>query len=304
LPWDYFHAEGVEFYGQVNFLKAGIAYADAITTVSPRYAREITTEEYGCGLDGLLRRRHDVLTGILNGVDYDEWNTTRNPYIPCRYSVEELAAKESNKIALQQEFGLPADVRLPLFGSIGRLADQKGVDILLAALRQTLAAGYQFVLLGTGSPSYERAYQDLARQYPRQVAVQIGFDQGLSHRIEAGCDFFLMPSRFEPCGLNQMYSLRYGTVPVVRVTGGLDDTVIDVREDVQLANGIKFGEYSGSALAKAIYKGLVLYDETELLARFRRNGMNADFSWERTAGDYLRVYEQSLGTSKPTAARV
>jgi starch synthase len=293
LPRDYFTPRGVEFYGQMSCLKAGIVYADVITTVSPRYAREITTEELGCGLDGLLRQRNSSVVGILNGVDYEEWNTISDPYLKHPYSVTDLAGKTANKLELQQEFGLPADATVPLFGSIGRLAEQKGVEIMLGALEEMLSTKLQFVAIGSGAPAFQRAYQELARRFPSQVAVRIGFDEGLSHRIEAGSDFFLMPSRFEPCGLNQMYGLRYGTIPIVRTTGGLDDTVVDIRDDDARANGIKFIEYSGPALAKGIRKALALYEEPELLHRFRLNAMAADFSWDRTVGEYLKVYEKA-----------
>jgi starch synthase len=292
LPWDYFVPNGVEFYGKMSCLKTGIAFADVVTTVSPRYAREITTEEFGCGLDPLLRYRQSSVTGILNGVDYEEWNTINNAYITKHYSSETLEEKVINKVALQREFGLPEDPNVPLFGSIGRLVDQKGVDIMLTALEEMLGTGLQFVLLGTGLPVFEQAYQDLAHRFPRQVSVRIGFDQGLSHRISAGCDFFLMPSRFEPCGLNQMYSLRYATLPIVRATGGLDDTVTDPREDPAKANGIKFNEYSVQALAKGIRKALALYREPELFRAFRTNAVAADFSWTRTAEDYERAYQK------------
>jgi starch synthase len=290
LPWDYFTAQGAEFHGLMNCLKAGIAFADAITTVSPRYAREITTPELGCGLDGLLRERQAVLHGILNGVDYDEWNPTHNHYIAHPYSAADLAGKTANKLALQHELGLPVDAAVPLFGNIGRLVGQKGVDILLGALEEMLQANLQFVLLGNGDPDFERAYQGLARRFPTRLALQIGFDAGLAHRIEAGCDFFVMPSRFEPCGLNQMYSQRYGTIPIVRATGGLDDTVVDIRQDVARADGIKFSEYSPMALTKAMRKALALYGYPELLQRFQANAMAADFSWSRTAAQYLAVY--------------
>jgi len=295
LPWDYFTPAGVEFYRQMGCLKAGIVYADVITTVSPRYAREITTEEMGCGLDGLLRQRNNSLVGILNGVDYDEWNTIKDPYLKHPYSRSDLSGKADNKLALQRELGLPADPTVPLFGSIGRLAEQKGVEIMLGALEEMLKAKLQFVAVGSGAPAFQRAYQELARRHPSQVGVRIGFDEGLSHRIEAGCDFFLMPSRFEPCGLNQMYGLRYGTIPIVRTTGGLDDTVIDIRDDprAQYANGIKFVEYSATALAKGIRKALALYEEPGLLHRFRNNAMGADFSWDRTVAQYLKVYEKA-----------
>jgi starch synthase len=295
LPWDYFTPGFVEFYGKMSCLKAGIASADLISTVSPRYAREITTEEYGSGLDGLLRHRQSSLVGILNGVDYDEWNTTDNPWIKPPYSAEDLEGKTANKLNLQKELGLPMNAQIPLFGSITRLVDQKGVDIMLGALEEMLPAELQFVLLtGADDHGYEKAFRNLAARYPSQVSVKFRFDQPLSHRIEAGSDFFLMPSRFEPCGLNQMYSLRYGTLPIVRITGGLDDTVIDVAEDSLSATGIKFGEYSSRALAKAIRKALVLFREPELLHRYRTNAMKADFSWDRTGAEYMKLYERAL----------
>jgi starch synthase len=294
LPSDYFHPDGVEFWGQMNCLKAGINYADLLTTVSPRYAREITTPEFGCGLDPALRARHERLRGILNGVDYDEWNTANNPNLKTAYSVDDLAGKAVNKAELQKELSLPSAPNVPLFGSITRLADQKGVDIQLGALEEMLSSDMQFALLGSGSPEFERAYLSLASRYPKKVAVRLGYNQGLSHRIEAGADFFLMPSRFEPCGLNQMYSQRYGSIPIVRVTGGLDDTVTDLTEDERRADGIKFREYSVRALAKAIRKALVLYRIPELLAHLRSNAMRADFSWGRTSRDYVRAYGEIL----------
>ena len=276
LPLDYFQPDGVENYGGINCLKAGLVYSDALTTVSPRYAREITTEAYGCNLDGILRRRQAALTGILNGVDYDEWTTVDNPVLPHSFSGVNLEGKLATKRDLQLEMGLPQDDTIPLFGNISRLADQKGVDIQITALEEMLSSRMQFVLLGSGSPEFERAYRKLATRYPDKVSVRIGFDQGLSHRIEAGCDFFLMPSRFEPCGLNQMYSLRYGSIPIVRATGGLDDSVVDASEDQEQADGIKFREYSGRALAKAIRKALVLYEHPDVIAHFRHNGMVKD----------------------------
>jgi len=192
---------------------------------------------------------------------------------------------------LQLEMGLPKNPRVPVFGSITRLVDQKGVDITLGALEEMVSANMQFVMLGSGAPVYEKAFTQLAARYPAKVAVKIGYDHGLSHRIEAGSDFFLMPSRYEPCGLNQMYSLRYGAVPIVRTTGGLDDSVIDISQNLNRANGIKFTEYSVRALAKAIRKALVLYDRPELLEHYRRNAMAADFSWDKTAKEYLKAYQ-------------
>jgi starch synthase len=294
LPWDYFVPSGVEFYGQFNCLKAGLCCADVLTAVSPRYAREITTPEFGCGLDGLLRERQATLFGILNGVDYEEWNPTHNPFLRHSYSAEDLCGKAANKVELQAEFGLPADATIPLFGSIGRMVEQKGVDIMLTALQEMLNSNIQFIQLGSGSAGFQRAFQELSRRFPTSASVRIGFDEGLSHRIEAGCDFFLMPSRFEPCGLNQMYSMRYATIPVVRATGGLDDTVIDPREDLARANGIKFHEYSGRALAKAIRKALALYETPELLHQFRLNAIAANFSWTRIAAQFVEVYQRAL----------
>jgi len=292
LPWEYFNVEGIEFYGRMNCLKAGLVFADVLTTVSPRYSREILTPELGCGLDGLLRTRERSLFGILNGSDYELWNTLTDPNI-LSYSATDLKGKARNKDALQKELGLPVDPTIPLFGSIGRLVEQKGVDILLATVPEMMRFPLQFILLGNGTPECEKAFRILSDEFPSQFAMRTGFDEALSHRIEAGVDFFLMPSRFEPCGLNQMYSLRYGTVPVVHATGGLDDTVIDVREDAKKANGIKFHSYTSNALAKAIRKALALFAEPELLHHFRLNGMAADFSWERTVAEYLKVYDRA-----------
>jgi starch synthase len=298
LPQTYFQPDGAEFYGTLNCLKAGIAYADLLTTVSPRYAREITTEEFGCGLDGVLRRRQNVLFGVLNGVDYDEWNTDQNRFLKHSYTVKNLQGKQDCKVDLQKEMGLTPRPDVPLFGTISRLAYQKGIDIEVTALQEMLAADMQFVFLGSGDREYERAWRKLAQRLPGKCAAKIGFDTGLSHRIEAGCDFYLMPSRYEPSGLNQMYSLRYGTVPVVRVTGGLDDSVIDIGEDQDKANGIKFNDYSVRALSKAVRKALVLYEDKKLLAHFRRNGMTADFSWERTAAEYSQLYRRLPSVAK------
>ncbi len=298
LPLEFFTIEGAEYYGHLNCLKAGIVFADVITTVSPRYAREITTEEYGHGLDGLLRRRRKQLLGILNGVDYDEWNPAHDPFLLHPYSVSRLTGKTACKLALQREVGLPEREDAPLFGTISRLADQKGVDIQLAALEEMLSTDMQFVLLGSGSSAYERGYSGLARRFPSKVAARVDYDEGLAHRIEAACDFYLMPSRFEPSGLNQMYSLRYGAIPIVRATGGLDDSVIDFTEDTKHANGIKFQEYSARALAKAIRKALALYQQRDLRWQYQRNAMKTVFSWEQTVREYLKAYEsaQSIRT--------
>ena len=297
LAKDFFTLEGAEYFGLLNCLKAGIAFANTITTVSPRYAREISTEEFGCGLDGLLRRRHQRVFGILNGVDYGEWNTSKNPHLSRAYSISRMAGKKINKKELQKLTGLPVNESAPLFGTISRLTDQKGVDIQLGALEEMLNAKMQFVLLGSGTPDYERGYIELARRFPGKVAVHIGYDEQFAHRIEAGCDFYLMPSQFEPCGLNQMYSLRYGTIPIVRATGGLDDSVIDYTQNPARANGIKFHEYSNRALAKAIRKAVAIYAQPELLRRYRRNAMKSDYSWEQTVEEYIQIYELACNYS-------
>jgi starch synthase len=296
LPTSYFHPGSVEFYGAMNCLKAGIVHSDRLTTVSPRYAREILTEAYGCGLDGVLRERQQVLTGILNGVDYSEWRTTRNPYLRHSFTVRDLRGKTAEKLALQRDLGLAESAETPLFGSISRLVDQKGTDLMLASLEEMLTTSMQAVLLGSGDPIFESAYRHIASRHPGKVAVRIGYDTTLAHRIEAASDFYLMPSRFEPCGLNQMYSLRYGAIPVARATGGLDDSIVDPIESVEHANGIKFFEASSRALSKAIRKALVLYQHPELLRLFRRNAMSADFSWERTARQYLYLYQQLMAS--------
>jgi starch synthase len=290
LPPDYYNPRGLEFYGGLNNLKAGLVFADMITTVSPRYAREITTPEFGFNLDPILRQRQDVLVGILNGVDYEEWNTEHNPYLAQPYSVSHMEGKGANKSALQEELGLPPRPDVPLFGSITRLAHQKGIDLLLGALEESMAGDVQLAALGSGDLRYEEAFRTLARRYPKKVALRLGFNQGLSHRIEAGSDFFLMPSLFEPCGLNQMYSLRYGTIPIVRATGGLDDTVVDASEDAALADGIKFSEPSVRALVHAVRKARVLYNAPPALGHYRHNAMEADFSWERTTQKYIELF--------------
>lgn len=296
-PFAYFNPEGAEFWGALNCLKAAIVYSDYITTVSPRYAREITTEEFGCGLDGLLRSRTDQLSGILNGVDYDEWNTVSNPSLFAPYTSEDMSGKTVNKAGLQEQLGLPVADAVPVFGTVSRLADQKGMDIQLGALEEMLAANLQFVMLGSGSAGLEKAFRDLERRHPDKVRIRIGYDHALAHRIEAGSDFFLMPSKFEPCGLNQMYSLRYGTVPIVRAVGGLDDSIIDATESEAEANGIKFHTYSVRALAKAIRKGLIINQYPEVMSYYRRNGMEQNFSWERTAADYTEIFQKVLNTN-------
>ena len=296
LPPDWFNPDTSEFYGQFSALKSGITAADVITTVSPRYAREITTAEFGCGLDGLLRHRQDALHGILNGVDYDEWTTSTNLHLQASYTAESMEGKTANKLALQKELSLNIAPDQPLFGSVTRLVDQKGVDLTLGALEALLDDRMQFVMVGSGSPEYERFFKELAARHPGKVAIRIGYDTGLSHRVEAASDFFLMPSRFEPCGLNQLYSLRYGTVPIVRAVGGLDDSVVDINESEALANGIKFYEATVAALAHSIRKALALYEVPALMTHYQRNGMAAEFSCMGSAKDYADLYNQLVSS--------
>jgi starch synthase len=302
LPWSYVQPSGVEFWGGISYLKAGLVYADALTTVSPNYAREITTEEFGCGFQGILRQREADLVGILNGVDYAEWNTVRNPFLAHPYSADDPGGKAAAKSMLQSELGLPVRNDIPLFANITRLESQKGVDLIIDAIEQTLSEDYQFVIVGTGDPTLESAYRALAARHPHRISAQIRFDLALAHRVEAAADFYLMPSRFEPCGLNQMYSLRYGAIPIVRDTGGLHDTVVDVRESVDRATGVKFGEASAGALGHAMRKAFAVWGEPGLLEHLRRNGMKADFSWDRSAEQYVEIYRRLLGTRSTSTA--
>jgi starch synthase len=278
-----FHQEGLELFGGISFLKAGIVWADAVTTVSPTYAREIQTPEYGFNLDGLLRSRSAKLSGILNGVDYGEWNSEADSYLPAHYTAANLSAKKLCKASLLREVRLPIDTDRPLIGVISRLAHQKGMDLAAAAIPGLLDRGATLVALGSGDPGLEGAFRALADAYPSNVAVRIGYDEGLAHRIEAGADIFLMPSRYEPCGLNQIYSLRYGTVPVVRATGGLEDTV-----DEQ--TGFKFRSVSASDLAAAANAALDEYQDQTVWTERMRLGMSKDFSWDASAREYHRLY--------------
>ncbi|RKG91622.1 glycogen synthase GlgA [Corallococcus terminator] len=286
LPWDLFTPDGVEFYDQVNFLKSGLVFSEALTTVSPTYAREIQTAEQGYGLDGLLRRRSHALTGILNGIDAHEWNPRTDSYLPERYGPDDLGGKAACKRALLERFGLSGDTGAPVFGIVSRLAWQKGVDLLLETLPAALQADLRFVAVGNGDPVLEAGLLALQARFPKQVGVHIGFDPELSHLVEAGSDFFLMPSRYEPCGLNQMYSLRYGTVPIVRATGGLVDTV----EGGLDGNGILFESFHRSALLAAIRRALALYADPVRLGDFRGRGMGKDFSWAASARKYESLF--------------
>jgi starch synthase len=277
-----FHPEGLEFFGRLNFLKAGIVWADAINAVSPTYAREIQTPEFGFGLDGLLRSRASKLTGILNGVDYEEWNPETDQYLPANYSVRDLSGKRACKLALLEEMGLPPDADRPLIGIISRFAHQKGMDLAAEIAPFTNAA---LVVLGSGEAALENAFLSLALDYPDRVATRLGYNEGLAHRIEAGSDMFLMPSRYEPCGLNQIYSLRYGTPPIVRGTGGLEDTVNE-------QTGFKFRDDLEGAVGAALKE----FQDRELWTARMRRGMGRNFSWDASAAEYQELYAKGLSS--------
>jgi starch synthase len=296
LPWRLFNPEALEFYGHVSFLKAGLVYSDLLTTVSPTYAREIQTPYFGCSLQGVLTRRSDRLVGIVNGVDYRAWDPAADPHIAAPYDVETLAeGKPRCKAALQETFGLDAEPRTPLFGVVSRLADQKGIDLLVRVAPDLLAQErVQLVVLGQGERRYHDRLVQLHGQFPRQVGVRFELNESLAHQIEAGADAFLMPSAYEPCGLNQLYSLRYGTVPVVRATGGLADTVVDANNATLaagLATGFSFHAYHPGAFREAIDRCLRLYrDRPEAWRRVQETGMRQDWSWGRSALEYERRY--------------
>lgn len=281
-----FHPGGVEFFGKVSLIKGGLAFADALNTVSPTYAREIQTPEFGFGLEGLLRTRAAVLHGILNGADYSEWNPETDPLIPANYSAADVSGKERCKRELLAEFGLPAEgAGAPLIGIVSRFTAQKGADLIAQAAGRIVAQGFYMVALGTGEPEYEELFRAMAAEYPGRIAVRVAYDNALAHRIEAGADVFLMPSRYEPCGLNQIYSLRYGTVPVVRATGGLDDTIKE-------GTGFKFREYTADAMLAALHAAAEAFADRERWMSMACRGMREDFSWRASAAAYAELYRK------------
>ncbi len=286
----YFDPAYLEFYGQVNFLKSALVFADALTTVSPRYAEEIQSPGLGHGLDGVLRARRHVLRGIVNGIDDVRWDPRRDPHLAAPFGPDDLEGKAACKTALQAAWGLPVAPQVPLFGMVTRLAEQKGLDLLAAALPDLLALDLQLVILGRGDERYERWLLEAGSRDPSKLAVRLAFDEALAHQVEAGADAFLMPSRYEPCGLNQMYSMRYGTVPVVRATGGLDDTVDDVVAAPDRGTGFKFDDYSPAALVTAVRRVLACYADPAGWERIMREGMRRDWSWRRAAAEYLELY--------------
>jgi starch synthase len=297
LPSAWWSLDALELFGQMSFLKAGVVYSDWITTVSPTYAREIQTPALGWGLEGLMRHRASRLVGILNGIDEEEWNPRSDRYLARTYEAGDWRSKSANKQALLDEFDLPA-TDLPLVGSIGRLVEQKGVDLVLEALERDAGIA-QWIFLGTGERHFEEALADLAHRHPERIAARLGYDEGLAHRIEAGADFFLMPSRFEPCGLNQMYSMRYGTPPIVRRTGGLADTVVHADPGTLAdgtASGIVFDSPDVGALRAALSAAVALYRRPDDYRRVALAGMSRNFGWAESARRYRELYEREPGT--------
>jgi 1,4-alpha-glucan branching enzyme len=290
LDQGYFSRECLEFYGKINFLKAGLVFADFITTVSPSYAREIQTQEYGVGLEGVFQKRSKELVGILNGADYEVWNPSTDPYLARNFDAGDLSGKQICKGDLQDLFRLDRNPNIPLLAIVSRLAAQKGLDLIEAALDRLLERDVQLILLGSGDRRYQDCFREAALRYPGRVGVRIGFDEVLAHKIEAGADMFLMPSRYEPSGLNQFYSLRYGTIPVVRATGGLKDSVIEFDSSRECGNGFLFESYNSSALLEVVDRALAAFKQKAVWAKLMKNAMSCDYSWGRSASDYAALY--------------
>jgi starch synthase len=290
----YFTPQSLEFYGNVNFLKGAVLCANKITTVSPSYAQEIMGAEQGFGLEGVLQQRAADLVGILNGVDYYRWNPWTDPFLAHHYGEHSLVVKRDCKKALQLTVGLPDESDTPLIAMISRLTSQKGFDLVESSFDALVERGVQFAVLGTGEPRIEQFLRAAAQRYPKQVAVEIGFNEALAHQIEAGADLFLMPSLYEPCGLNQMYSLKYGTIPIVRAIGGLKDTVEDYNAESQSGTGFVFSPYDSAAMLAAIDRSLLVYRDKQAWTALRQRAMGADFSWDRSAKLYSNLYEQLL----------
>jgi len=289
-----FTAEGLEFWGQVNFLKGGLIFADLLNTVSPRYAKEMQTAEFGERLEGVLQRRGEDLFGVLNGLDYEEWNPETDPLIAAQYGASDLSGKADCKRAVQEQLGLPQRPEVPLFGLVSRLAGQKGLDLLAEVFPHLLQLDAQFALLGTGEPYYHHLLSDLARHNPEKIGLVLGFDNALAHQIYAGSDMFLMPSNYEPCGLGQMISLRYGTIPIVRETGGLADTVVEFNAQSGEGTGFLAKERSSVAVLGAIARALLTMQRRSQWSQLVRNAMECRFSWERSAKEYEKLYGMAM----------
>jgi starch synthase len=292
IPPEVYHPAGLEYYGDVNLLKGGLVYSDYLTTVSKKYAEEIQTPEFGYGLDGVVRSRRDHVVGILNGVDYSVWNPEKDKLIAATYSAKDLSGKHLCKKELLEIFGLSLEYETrPVLGIVSRFADQKGFDLIAAIAKELMQEDVILIVLGTGDRRYEELFDTLANEFPGRVGVRIGYDNELAHKIEAGADMFLMPSRYEPCGLNQIYSLKYGTVPIVRATGGLDDTVESFDVEHGTGTGVKFEPYTGGALLDAVRLALHHFADERIWKRIQLNGMSKDFSWKRPATEYAKLYK-------------
>jgi starch synthase len=293
LPWDLFTISKMEFFGQVNFLKGALIYADFVTTVSRKYAQEIQTTEFGFGLDGVLHDRASTVAGILNGVDYDEWSPQADKHTVAKYSPEDLSGKIKCKQDLLTTFGITkADPKLPVIGIVSRFASQKGFDLIAQIVDRLVREDLLMIGIGSGDKKYEEMFLRLNKQFPQKIAVKIAYDNPLAHKIEAGSDMFLMPSQYEPCGLNQIYSLKYGTVPIVRATGGLDDTIESWDGRTGKGTGFKFHEFSGEVLLLTIKNALLAFRDQASWQTLMRNGMKKNFSWDASAKEYVRVYER------------
>jgi starch synthase len=293
LPWDLFTISKMEFFGQVNFLKGALIYADFVTTVSRKYAQEVQTTEFGFGLDGVLHDRASTVAGILNGVDYDEWSPQADKHTVAKYSPEDLSGKIKCKQDLLNTFGMTkADPKLPVLGIVSRFASQKGFDLIAQIVDRLVREDLLMIGIGSGDKKYEEMFLRLNKQFPQKIAVKIAYDNPLAHKIEAGSDMFLMPSQYEPCGLNQIYSLKYGTVPIVRATGGLDDTIESWDARTGKGTGFKFHEFSGEVLLLTIKNALLAFRDQASWQTLMRNGMKKDFSWDASAKEYGRVYER------------
>jgi starch synthase len=302
LPWELFTINRMEFYGKVNFLKGGLEFSDFITTVSKKYSHEIQTAEYGFGLDGVLRARAGNVVGILNGVDYNEWSPQADRFIAANYSETDLTGKTACKLDLLKEFGLQsADPKLPVVGIVSRFVTQKGFDLIAQVADRLAREPLILLALGSGEKEYEDLFRRLAHQFPNKFAVKVAYDNALAHKVEAGSDMFLMPSRYEPCGLNQIYSLKYGTVPIVRATGGLDDTIEPWEPKTGKGTGFKFADYTGEMLLGSVRTALEAFQDGVGWQKLMRNGMAKDFSWTASARDYVRVYERARGARAAAA---
>jgi starch synthase len=310
IPAGTFHPGGLEYFGQVNYLKGGLVYSDYLTTVSPKYAQEIQTPEFGYGLDGVARGRGDRMVGILNGVDYSEWSPDTDSHIAAKFSATDLSGKHACKIELMKMFGLDANqVARPIIGIVSRFADQKGFDLIAERAEELMREEISLVVLGSGDRRYEALFQSLTARYPGRAGARVAYDNALAHKIEAGADMFLMPSRYEPCGLNQIYSLKYGTVPIVRATGGLDDSIESFDLEHGTGTGFKFAVYSGSAMMYAVRQALHHFVDERIWRRIQLNGMAKNFSWETPAREYAKLYglawsQRHPGETLPTPRSV